>query len=115
MTPEVQRIAIAEVCGTLRCPGCGYSVTRCDSHDHEIPYYLSDLNAMHEAEKTLTEDESDLQGKDQRCQFVTHLGRIIGCWATKNHHNSLFQQVHATAAQRAEAFLRALGKWDDSK
>lgn len=59
----------------------------------------------------LTEDKEDLHGKDQRCQFVTHLFEILGLNRAGNHHNTLFQLAHATAAQRAEAFGKALELW----
>ena len=53
----------------------------------EIPDYLNDLNAMHEAEQTLD--------GNQRLPYLVLL------------------QGHCfpTAAQRAEAFLRTIGKW----
>jgi len=31
------------------------------------------------------------------------------------HHAKIFPSVHATAAQRAEAFLRTIGKWEEAK
>ena len=52
------------------------------------PCYSSDLNAMHEAEKTLTDH-----------------------WDGFHFRNHLSNNIHATAAQRAEAFLRIIGKW----
>lgn len=55
--------------------------------------YCSCLNAMHEAEKTLT--------VDQWHDYVEHVG---GTWE---------QAMHSTARQRAEAFLRTLGKWEE--
>ena len=61
--------------------------------------YCSDLNAMHEAEKTLTEEQ---------CVFVRlHLRERL-----ENYPASRYTW-HATARQRAEAFLRTLGKWEE--
>lgn len=61
-----------------------------------IPDYCDDLNAMHEAEKVLDTIE---QG-----HYWDHL---------KDLTDEGFDQLHATARQRAEAFLRTLGKWEE--
>ena len=104
MTPEQQRIAIAEACGWEPTP---------EGHFHPDnptgqtpPNYLTDLNAMHEAEKVLTQQ--------QRIEYVREL---VFIWTGRNDRaipNWWF--VHdATASQRAEAFLRTIGKWEESK
>ena len=68
---------------------------------HElVPDWTSDLNAMHEAEKTL--EGSHLYESPWQ-QYVQHL-----------HSATLGRGEHATARQRAEAFLRVLGKWRDA-
>ena len=54
------------------------------------PRYSIDLNAMHEAEKALTDH-----------------------WDGFHFRNHLCNNIHATARQRAEAFLRTIGKWRD--
>ena len=61
--------------------------------------YCNDLNAMHEAEKYLDTDEL-FRGYYFALCDITRSTR----WP-----------VHATARQRAEAFLRTLGKWDEAK
>lgn len=66
-----------------------------------LPNYCGDLNAMHEAEKTL---EGYLQNG-----FVYELR-----WITESKFWGDFGHCHATARQRAEAFLRTLDKWDGS-
>ena len=111
MNTEKQRIAIAEACGfhDFRTFGRRGLVAR--NPDSEtfcgIPRYLTDLNAMHEAEKVLTEGERE--------NFSTHLWTIV---EPNEPGVSLLSAtwigVSATAAQRAEAFLRCLGKWEDS-
>ena len=66
-----------------------------------LPDYLNDLNAMHEAEKVLTE-----KGVNPWWTYVDWINR---------HNLTPFGQstaAHATAAQRAEAFLRTIGKWE---
>ena len=58
--------------------------------------YCNDLNAMHEAEKVLSPID--------RNHYIDNLGEMFGdSWAF----------ALATARQRAEAFLRALGKWEE--
>jgi hypothetical protein len=86
MTQEQQRVAIAEACGEDS-----------DSIVRElIPDYLNDLNAMHDAENSLT--------TSQMTTMSQYLHRKIGVlWG------------FATASQRAEAFLRTIGKWKEAK
>ena len=67
-----------------------------------VPDYLTDLNAMHEAEKVLIESK-------QVTAYVTFLCHL--CERAKP-----MQMIwHATSAQRAEAFLRCIRKWGDDK
>jgi hypothetical protein len=105
MTAEAQRIAIAEVCGYIRgTHSLGFEVWRKDGYFCRaltLPDYLNDLNAMHGAEKVLN--------REQENQFCVHLNYAVG-----NVDVEYFDVIHATAAQRAEAFLRTLGKWTDS-
>ena len=71
MTPDQQRITIAKAVG-------------------KDADYLNDLNAMHEAEKTLNYDQLDNYYFEMAKRMV--------------------RPYHATAAQRAEAFLHTIGK-----
>jgi hypothetical protein len=64
--------------------------------------YCTNLNAMHEAEKVL-------KGYDQIATYVWHLENRAGDWST----DLQLMATHATARQRAEAFLRTLGKWEE--
>ena len=103
MNPEKQRIAIAEACGWQFIPEyyhgkdqppefttvtpdgrhlCGY-----------YPDYLNDLNAMHEAEKQLEAEDN----------------HAYGCYCSELYEK-YGNTVSLTAAQRAEAFLRTIGK-----
>lgn len=98
MSPEAQRIAIAESVGIHlhdgdHAPSDYIFVT-------DLPDYLNDLNAMHEAEKTLSQ-------KDKR----EYAYQLNGGYYTSGLDDT-FDIVHATAAQRAEAYLRAIGKWE---
>ena len=116
MTPEAQRIAIAEACGWKHIDYTAYDdgVHGCPPYAKIgepgmenlplLPDYLNDLNAMHEAEKVLTAQQQSI--------FVTKL-----CDIAPNHIGQDWRWliVHATAAQRAEAFLRTIGKWEGGK
>ena len=108
MTPEQQRIVIAEACGWKQ-----------NTHDARLwskdgrtfytdnpgrwlgtayiplPDYPNDLNAMHEAEKYL------------RPPYWND----YSIWQI--YFNYFEEDPHATAAQRSEAFLRTLGKWKE--
>lgn len=97
MTEEAQRIAIAEACGKSATRKTVFGET-VPTNGWNLPDYLNDLNAMHEAEKMLT-----------RQQMLTYQEDI---W--KVSHAPEFASwgyIHATAAQRAEAFLRTKGLW----
>ena len=101
MSPEAQRIAIAEVCGYRHgeskpfwmATPIGQPFVACSVD--KLPDYLNDLNAMHETEKKL----QPLQHRtywEQLALYTKGVGMYPG---------------EATASQRAEAFLRTLGKW----
>lgn len=130
MTPEQQRIAIAEACGwKCRWQNQGGSPLldkKPKGHCWEVwqdpkgqgldkrydpifpPDYLNDLNAMHRAEKVLTEGQFQiyLDWLDVSCGGELELSAMIDGPAFG------FGLIHATAAQRAEAFLRTLNLWN---
>ena len=115
MTEEQQRIAIAEACGWKDIKHTDHEDVDIESRSiiywsgltgvppefihYEnrivVPDYLNNLNAMHEAEKALTADQ----------------------WYEYDRLMPLRdpQKMHATAAQRAEAFLRTIGKWTNNQ
>lgn len=110
MNPAAQRIAIAEACGWKHCEinhhstgmfrkGAATGTSPDSERTLHIPSYTTDLNAMHEAEKVL-------DAVTQRGDYWDYLFSLTG---------GEFEMCHATAAQRAEAFLRTLGKWEDGK
>jgi len=115
MKPEQQRIAIAEACGwkwerlwtgELHGKPVGEQGPFC-----EVPDYLNDLNAMHEAMAHLEPEQVD--------QFAAELSGIVlenrkkYWWDLTS--NEVGHVANATAAQRAEAFLRTIGKWEDDE
>ncbi len=126
MTPGAQRIAIAEACGWKRDDLDKWSDWLRAEQQHqnaeitdeewmrrhlrvelvEPPDYLNDLNAMHEAEKVFDKD-GIASHEALRYQYS---GYIYGDLVPKS-----VQPFRATASQRAEAFLKTIGKWDDSK
>jgi hypothetical protein len=65
-----------------------------------IPDFSGDLNEMHEAEKTLFPYYATV--------YANKLAR-----ATKADYSDDTEYFCATARQRAEAFLRTLGKWEE--
>ena len=106
MSDEQINIAIAEACGWTevtdtrkfhQCP-TGFPPNSKGTLAY-VPNYCGDLNAMHEAEK---------------------IGQSLqaGFWTAYNAALKLAGAVyisHATARQRAEAFLRTTGKWEEAK
>lgn len=76
---------------------------------YEIPNYHGDLNEMHEAEKTLNNGQA-LKYQDTLISLVCTLDVLFP--ATRDCAMQGFLH-HATSAQRAEAFLRTIGKWND--
>lgn len=99
MTDEQIDAAVAEACPDKFRNEDDVWFFQCDAdcwsqcHNNSI---CADLNAMHEAEKVLT---------DKQCVFFRHCLRE----RLENHPASLYIW-HPTARQRAEAFLHALGK-----
>lgn len=107
MTPEQQRIKIAEACGWKH-----HHTRPSETERHQkkwrylsdLPDYLNDLNAMYEAEKVLKYFPD----------YLFHLREIVGPFpdAMSEWSDYHWQDVvHATAAQRAEAFGLTLNLW----
>lgn len=116
MNKEQQRIAIAEACGwTVERDSEGYWRARDGIGNYTfelwisesnvwsvgLPDYLNDLNAMHEAEKVLTNQQKE-KYLDILSDFTEGRRDTSYVW-----HDTVF----ATAAQRAEAFLKTLNLW----
>jgi len=115
MKPEAQRIAIAEACGWRKDKrGLGWLTP--SGEYSELPGYLNDLNAIHEAEKVLLPDDAMYS---QRNFYASLLGSITlndnGRGWQPLTNEDCFPILSATAAQRAEAFLRTLNLWTDEQ
>ena len=119
MSPEAQRIAIAESVGWTEISDWSANGIN-GKHPTEpwvkvIPDYLNDLNAMHEVEKTLTDEQRKVFVKNLN---IYHPSADIHYPDTNARHyfselrTEVFSLVHTTAAQRAEAYLRTIGKWE---
>ena len=122
MTEEKQQIAIAKACGWKDVKYTKHKKVDIENRSiihwsgltgippefiHyqnriRIPDYLYDLNAMHEAEKVLNRGKNYYQLGGFGF-YLKILGQIC-------HQAS---SVDASAAQRAEAFLCAIGKWKE--
>ena len=110
MTPKAINIAIAKACGWQIIHDSKRPVWGEAHHippgktigwfmsfgepSIELPDYYSSLDDMHEAEKVLTDEQWDL--------YCGYLG------------GSLRSCANASAPQRAEAFLRTIGKWEET-
>lgn len=109
MTNEQINIAIAEACGWTHFEliTTQYTALRADGKWDIIPNYCNNLNAMHEAEATLNYEQGE-QFEDELCDICD----------MENRHKEYplsfrFAVAHATAQQRAEAFLKTVGKWKE--
>jgi hypothetical protein len=102
MTPEQQQIAIAEACGWTYKPDVnfweriGQLLHGDKGQPTYLPNYLNDLNAMHEAENTVIKPQG---------LWYQYCLRLEG--------RSFEESIGTTASQRAEAFLRTIGKWQE--
>ncbi len=65
-----------------------------------IPDYLHDLNAMHEAEKIIRSKPNKRNGQVYAYLYESELSSLTGG-----------ESIYATAAQRAEAFLKTINLW----
>lgn len=94
-------IAIAEACGIVDVDQWGPLYKTASGWVRDCPDYANDLNAMHEAEKVLT-----------KTKLQTYLDFLAD--APRDHvHKTWTTSVFATARQRAEAFLKTIGKWEE--
>ena len=101
MTDDQINAAITQVTGLWDHP---YS-----SDTRAMMDFCRDLNAIHEAEKVLDHEQIEL--------FADTMYNL--CVEKKvtqpNRLGWRFALLNATARQRAEAFLRTLGKWEAPK
>jgi hypothetical protein len=63
-----------------------------------VPKYCADLNAMHEAETLFYGNSDTPQGAERMSAYSLYICQFR-------------YPIHATARQKAEAFLKTIGKW----
>lgn len=118
MTPLAQRIAIAQACGwknvhiSHKLSPTFYKRLVGDNPVNpawfHAPQYCTNLNAMHEAEKILSPTQSEV--------YVSVMDNVMEIpTAFYGTARRAYLVMHATANQRAEAFLRTLNLWDNTK
>lgn len=126
MNKEQQRIKIAEACGLFRIMPLRRTVRKgtpdpngvklwyCDEHHGgaasylEVPNYLYDLNAMHEAKQLLWKMDWGY-----RYIFNDNLANIIKGRIVNRNEWDAETLLDATAEQQAESFLRTLNLWEE--
>lgn len=119
MTPEQQRIALAEWAGWKwdSIPadgGCfgwvspegGFPQDGIES----LPDYLSDLNAVRDLEQKLTNAQRRYYAKMLISVHPLHYDPIE---ASDDGYMKLFLIAHMDAAQRCEALLKTIGLWKE--
>ena len=123
MTEEDQNIAIAEFCG-YRHDICNVGINgtklwgywRPNGNFSEgtwhLPKYTKSLDAMHGAEEKLPLSEDSKNGLYIEV-YPEELARIVGANLDSDNWSETLKMIHATAAQKAEAFLRTIGKWKE--
>jgi hypothetical protein len=105
LTPEQQQIKVADLAGKRECNCADWGMmdhlSNCPAswqQEKNLPDYLHDLNAMHEAEKSIPLVKLEC--------YWCHLVRICShpkLMLVGVEHGSV--AIRATAAQRAEAFV----------
>lgn len=113
MTDEQINAAIAEACGwtdIVHHPDFGLMGRDPSTHGLRtcIPYYASDLNAMHEAEQ-----EQWRKNHNSRYIFIYELNKILR--PTVGNRVEYIHLLDATARQHAEAFLKTIEKWEETE
>ena len=111
MNKDKQRIAIAEACGwksaTDSIEGQVWKLrSSCWHKVHQLPDYLNDLNAIHDAENFCSLQLGQTYAKNLR-YVIDRSKDAMRC--------ETWIYYCATAAQRAEAFLRTLGLWKEEE
>lgn len=107
MTDKEINGAIAEACGIVKEDQWGPLYKTALGWVRDCPDYANDLNAMHEAEHRLYKLEFGWRTYADALEDVVDANC---CWAIMAEADKRLI-LHATARQRAEAFLRTIGKW----
>lgn len=110
MNIDKQRAAIAEYCG-WKVEANQYKrwTSPNGTSWNYPPQYDKDLNQMHEALKHLKDNYTSQDF--QKARFINHLENIVSSEVPNGGWS--FALTTATAAQKAEAFLKTIGKWEE--
>lgn len=104
MTNNEIRTAIAKSLGWIELDK---PFRRYCSSEGWYPNYPNDLNAMHEVEKTLKPHWASPGGTTAWEKYVSCLTDVVSREPSEQQTGN----IHATARQRAEAYLRVKGLW----
>ena len=120
MNQEKQRVAIAEACGwTHEEAQRGFKTAKLnvDGKDYDrisdnLPDYLNDLNAMHNAEA-----QCEMHYDQKWIETIVMVSHdVFRRDADRTDGWDWVSMVsRLSAAQRAEAFLRTIGKWEEEE
>jgi len=112
MTEQEMNVAIAEACGwrfeesiAIRPDGWRMHSYINNPKGEFTPNYTTDFNAMHEAVATLS--------FTQRRLYRLELQRVVSSGLKEGVLVEMSECIDATARQRAEAFLRTVGRWTE--
>ena len=73
--------------------------------DQYVPDYCNDLNLMREAERLLDDD--------QWLEYMLNLQDVLQRNPDRGKWVVCQDNMHSTAAQRAKAFVKTIGKWKE--
>lgn len=103
MTDQQINAAIAKACGWEDVAPLKENpnvwIGKHGGYYQNLEEYCDDLNAMHEAEEVLLWDNGP---------------GVWECYRNKLRGKYGEDDIHTTARQRAEAFLKTLGKWEEA-
>lgn len=122
MTDQAINAEIAEVCGWQKHREIEeghwmwvHPVTKLVCGQSLIPNYVEDLNAMHEVEKRLPKRLLTVYDDDLNVVVLRDCATRTELFPPNQavYEDLSRWKFHATARQRAEAFLRTIGKWPE--
>jgi hypothetical protein len=91
-----------------RTPNAEFWIHPEGSEASKPPNFCGDLNAMHEAEKAAFGNSSAW------AEFAFQLISVLNAYGM-SEQDGMTCLLQATARQRAEAFLRTVGKWKENE
>lgn len=115
MKPEAQKLAICKACPSVARMNEEGDWVWAKYQVRKFFEPLNDLNAMHSAEAILTPAQQDTYRDYLAVATTVHrLPKTMG-QAEEYCRENEWAYCHATASQRAEAFLRTKGLWKEDE